>query len=64
MRWTTEKPTKPGWYWFEDALTPLRIVHLRQGEDDLHVEGALISRVLFWCGKWAGPIEPPTAEGA
>ena len=60
MEWTTEKPTKPGWYW---------AFHKRRDDEPA------IYKVRDYCGEmcignwalsdgilWAGPIEPPTWE--
>jgi len=60
MTWTTDKPTKPGWYWLAKyTVTPM--VVLFDGE---------WARGPFWDariekikdGEWAGPLEPPEAK--
>lgn len=61
-QWTTEPPTKPGWYWWrglavddpEDGpITTIAHVWYADGEmhSDLGDAGAL--------GAWCGPLEPP-----
>lgn len=59
---TTEKPTKPGWYWFRtntENPTMVEVVKYKnvcmvlEPDDDKGVE------VLLYDGEWAGPLEPP-----
>lgn len=59
LTWTTEKPTKPGWYWWRnnscfdpdilkvDVLGDKFVIH--RDEDILETPH----------GEWAGPLEPP-----
>lgn len=69
MEWTTEKPTKPGWYW-------LKSNYAHSESSDVEVvwvfknPGAKDCGVMStngWCvaagkiaGEWAGPIPEPT----
>jgi len=57
LTWTTDKPTKPGWYWY------------RPYRDGQHVEVCRVYEIEidYWTtiippqtgGEWAGPLEPP-----
>ncbi len=53
LQWTTEPPTKPGWYWFwhadSDSIEPKYVAGNEQW-----VRGPMYDRNL-----WAGPIEAP-----
>ena len=72
MTWTTERPTEPGWYWFEVGNdSPARMTRniraiVLVGEDPLYTPPRL--RVQFpqgtfhvgrMGGRWAGPIPQP-----
>ena len=71
MKWTTELPTEPGWYWFRNArLDKPTIVKVERYNKKL---GAIIYHGLTrGCayfitvhddtGEWAGPIEEPTND--
>jgi hypothetical protein len=58
MNWTTDKPTKPGWYWWrnlKDGMQPsMTLVDKDKG--GLYAGGSYVS---FIGGEWAGPLEPP-----
>lgn len=66
MKWTTEKPTKEGWYWYNDTVTgkSKEIVFIwRSGIGDLHIgfntesEVYLLSEIY---GEWSDqPIPEP-----
>lgn len=66
MKWTTDKPTQPGWYWIKDG-SAARIVELEIGTfDGVYVawvwqvgSRAQIPLERFNCGEWAGPIPEP-----
>lgn len=60
LKWTPEKPTKPGWYWHRGTYRDPDPIILEVDEagyfrwpdgsfDDVHVTA----------GEWAGPIELP-----
>lgn len=72
MKWTKEKPTAPGWYWYrepwrlgpdEEQQVSVRNVYVaRDGE--LYVasedpEGDADTLVATNDGEWAGPLSPP-----
>jgi len=67
MNWTTDKPTKPGWYWYK-----------KEDHDMFHADGIAIVEVIKeedwlvcrhsnsdneWIedsqAQWAGPLETP-----
>ena len=58
MKWTTDKPTKAGWYWVK-TLTCVSV----NGYVD-HFDGELIGLTrpedFPSSTKWAGPIKGPT----
>ncbi len=59
MKWTTEKPTEPGWYWIKgyDDSEPRIIFAENRGK---FFDGK------YWHNpykaKWAGPISVPEDE--
>ncbi len=56
MKWTTEKPTEPGWYWFE--LGPIYKISIRYfNSAKLSIKSAIEKDA-----KWAGPIPMPEDE--
>ena len=62
--WTTEKPTKPGQYWYRDkGLPPDIIVVEGDGSDKepliVRWECASDELVENIIGEWAGPIPAP-----
>jgi hypothetical protein len=68
MIWTSETPTKPGWYWFRFGLIDepvMFFIFVRAGMlgGELWVRHALplISEkpVSDYDGQWAGPLKPP-----
>jgi hypothetical protein len=76
LNWTSEKPTKPGWYWFKSD-THSALVLLREGtvpdaglwadegEDVQYNEGhqdGVHDYITNLAGQWAGPILPPAEK--
>ena len=64
LTWTTEQPTKPGWYWWRDSeASEAQVVRVCVADDD--VLGLRAETVNWDClvcecdGEWAGPIEEP-----
>ena len=52
MKWTTEPPTEPGWYWIkEGALTP-------------YIEWVDLKNLKYYIdgSRFAGPIPEPEGE--
>lgn len=64
MQWTTEKPTKEGWYWtYDGEFTILALVDNYWGYLSAHVEANTIDLDKFT--HWMGPLlepEPPTND--
>ena len=69
MKWTTNKPTEPGWYWVDehDSWKPsIVLVHKHL------TGGTLVAQECDACKtpvseynssvKWSGPIQEPEAE--
>ena len=61
MIWTTEKPTKPGWYWWRGPMWGKEITRVLEVDSD--DAGAFYVRREYYVndltGHWAGPLEPP-----
>lgn len=69
LRWTTDTPTEPGWYWNRVAgkeSLPMRLYYDSDGEYCYQVAGLpddcwLVSDLADEVGcEWAGPISEPT----
>lgn len=69
MKWTTEKPTKEGWYWYRQyrnngirkgSFYPPRIAEVEAGLMiwEFMTEDAY-TNVIDLNGQWSGPIQPP-----
>ena len=68
LEWTTEQPTKPGWYWFrfgpihEPAMFCIFVrVGIQGGELWVRHVLPLIAEkpASDYDGEWAGPLIPP-----
>ena len=66
MNWTSEKPTKPGWYWHYthndrgmEFVTIFLVYDLENGGPLVCGHEDLVD-VAQHGGKWAGPLEAPT----
>jgi hypothetical protein len=65
MIWTTEKPTKPGWYWYrKDPVDASMLLYCGATWDHIVDFAGLNEPVAFMKdhlleGQWAGPLEPP-----
>jgi hypothetical protein len=59
MMYSSEKPTKPGWYWYKPFRnwTSTKVVQLIKERDGLYQDGWSLK---YTNGFWAGPIEEPT----
>ena len=69
MNWTTEPPTKSGWYWLQTDFIPKCVVKViaYYGEPCLNYDapmGYAYVRVstVGPNATWAGPIEEPTDD--
>lgn len=65
MKWTTERPTKQGYYWFRDENGITKIVRIGpsmfvhdESEDSVSLE-ELYSGIHPSFLQWAGPIPEP-----
>lgn len=60
MKWTKEKPTQPGWYWWRDKYSS-DIVHVTEDSGMLVVKLGfdIEDFIIDLSGEWAGPICPP-----
>ena len=59
-RWSHNKPTRPGWYWFRGLAheaDPLIVLVDQAGEFQWPDGG--FQEVSLAHGEWAGPIEEP-----
>lgn len=62
LRWTSTKPTQPGFYWNQGYGTRKRIFEIRDdGRLRIAQTGKLLSDVAEDEYRWAGPI-PETLE--
>jgi len=60
-RWTTEKPTKEGWYWWRNPFGEISIVEAVSAHHStqMYVNGHPVGYVQ---GEFAGPLTPPPAR--
>jgi hypothetical protein len=67
LKWTTEKPTKEGWYWMNQGVDSTKVMKIKKdSRGHLFLDGAVYRAYLLEMGgltKWAGPIKEPQ-EGA
>lgn len=66
QRWTREKPTEPGWYWWRDEglYNGIKILQLSLVMSDLQVhEHGMLNGLLVreLPGEWQGPLTPNEA---
>lgn len=62
MTWMTEKPKRPGWYWYrsECDVHTVKVLHYIDDDGDGLYLATSEDRVLNDLdGEWAGPVEPP-----
>jgi hypothetical protein len=66
LKWTTEKPATPGWYWWQaSGITPSAELIYDDGNENgwLECDGVPIGEWERHTGcsdvEWSGPIEPP-----
>lgn len=71
MRWTTEKPSRPGWYWwrsddvaFKSRQCVVEVIKIAGDEPKYWlVNGVSINWSLGNTpGQWSGPIPPPEGD--
>lgn len=56
MKWTKERPTVEGWYWYRDDNRAAQIVGV--GKRAGFMDGKVVELDEL-SGEWAGPIPPP-----
>lgn len=65
MKWTTEVPAEPGWYWWQNEYQAIQVVHVAKRQlGDLSwvltgFSGHFIGPPEQFGGLWAGPIPKP-----
>jgi len=61
--WTPDKPTKPGWYWFQMRAMRPHVVEVVREQDShrlaVALTGAYVDDLEPEYYQWAGPLEPP-----
>lgn len=65
MKWTTQKPTQPGFYWTAQSPRSGWIVYVYEGNSGLRVEDGDMTCPLSdysKVGYWAGPIQEPKEQ--
>ena len=69
MNWTTEKPTRGGWYWYRDHFqdSEILLVHLIDGRETVADfcgtdHPVILVQYKLAPGEWAGPVEPPLSR--
>lgn len=64
MTWTTEKPARPGWYWYRLSHEDYKpeIVSVNEIGYKMNAVWPTSGKSEFiegMLGEWAGPLEPP-----
>jgi hypothetical protein len=64
MNWTTEHPTKEGWYWLhlDNEEKQILIVYVIDMERMVAVGTEIESKPSLQKGTWFGPLEAPPFE--
>ena len=64
MNWTTDHPTKEGWYWLQldNEEKQIVIVYVLSAERMVSVGTETESRPSLQKGVWFGPLEPTPFE--
>lgn len=72
MIWTTDKPTRPGWYWWRNPelhyrAQVCRVSHARAPHDGealgvAYTDGERYTLADMVGGEWAGPILEPDEQ--
>lgn len=62
MSWTTEYPTKPGFYWIKFANRQSPEVVFLDPEMGIHLIGNSERQDRSLAAEWQGPIEPDTEK--
>lgn len=66
MTWTTDAPTRAGWYWWRDDEFEPDVLYVKEGKGELVVDSEWSEEfdtpVENWGegrSQWAGPLEVP-----
>ncbi|MEP6959138.1 MAG: hypothetical protein ABI980_10460, partial [Nitrospirota bacterium] len=59
MTWTTEKPSKPGWYWYRSPADRPQVIELIEWNDELRAVG-----VSPACGQKTCPAFTPLRDNS
>lgn len=60
LLWTTEKPSRPGWYWRRGTYRdPSPIIVEVDGAGYFQWPDGSFDDVQVTGGEWAGPLDPP-----
>jgi hypothetical protein len=68
LNWTTDKPRKPGWYWYRSKRDRLQIIEFIEWNNELRTIGVspgmyphlVTQRAPYGPeAEWAGPLTPP-----
>ncbi|TMQ31629.1 MAG: hypothetical protein E6K65_00575 [Nitrospirae bacterium] len=54
MTWTTEKPSKPGWYWYRESKGEPEILSLYKDDGQLFNKRNWLTRIPGRMGRSAG----------
>jgi hypothetical protein len=69
VTWTTEQPSKPGWYRYRSTRDRLQIIELIEWNNELRTIGVSpgmyshleTHRIPYGSdAEWVGPLDPPT----
>ena len=67
LRWSSEPPTSPGWYWYKDHHGVARVEQVHSNPRNAEEMTILENTFMGWrhCPiknlgrQWAGPLTPP-----
>lgn len=65
MKWTTQKPSKPGWYWIKKTRTQFIVVRVisKDGNLGVFLDYAGFKKVEYVAKYWSSEPIPEPAEG-
>lgn len=66
QRWSTDRPVKPGWYWWRILAGSASIYYVKEvnGEGIVEFMDDSTSLDKLMDGEWCGPLEPPHDQEA
>ena len=65
LAWTTQRPTKIGWYWYRHGSDeePTKVLHFIDDDGDgPYIATSDDVALNDLAGEWAGPVEPPLSS--